>query len=201
MRAPVHGYAGITGLRPAASASETQTQETPTLTSEKLAPECAQVVLLIGQAFLLGGALHVKSQEGMQWHEPSQISREAHESMVVAVVVRQGADGTPEVWTRKRPAHTDGRNQMYVGRWEALAKPLQHGECPMRAIQEPFRDHFDLTEHTDFQKVRVMGMHKEDVNIVLTTTPSFSECTDQTLTPHELKTCKEARKKYVPSIF
>jgi len=152
------------------------------------------VVLLIGQAFVLRGALHVQS-EGVQWHEPSQMSREAHESLVVAVVVREGADGSPEIWTRKRPVHADGRNQMYAGRWEGLAKPLQHGECPMRAIQEPFGDHFDLTEHTDFQNVRVMGMQKEDINIILTTTPSFAECTDPALSPDELRKCQQARQK------
>jgi hypothetical protein len=122
------------------------------------------------------------------------MSHHAHESLVVAVVVREGPDGQPEVWTRKRPAHADGRNSMYAGRWETLAKPLRHGQCPMRAIQEPFNDIFDIREQ-DLPKVRVMGMLTEDVNIVITTSPDPLACSDPRLGPEELKKCKTERMK------
>jgi len=135
-----------------------------------------QVVLFIGQAFVLSAGMFAMSEKP-SWFEPSQMSLHAHESLVVAVVVREGPDGQPEIWTRRRPEHADGRNRMYAARWEALAKPLRHGECPMQAIQEPFRDIFDIHDG-NFFKVRVMGTEDEDVDIVITTVPDSQNCID-----------------------
>lgn len=150
-----------------------------------------QIALLFGQAFLLRGNVHVKSQEMVQWHEPSQISRDAHESLVVSVVVREGSDGQPEIWTRRRPAHVDGRNQLYAGRWEALAKPLRHGESPIAAIQMPFREIFGMSENSDFRNVRIMGTLDEDVNVVLTTVPDDFACMDANLSRVALQNCEK----------
>lgn len=130
-----------------------------------------------------------------QWHEPSQISRDAHESLVIAVVVREGADGQPEIWTRRRPEHADGRNRMYVGRWEALAKPLRHGESPIAAIQRPFREIFDMADSNDFRNVRVMGTLDEDVNVVLTTIPDDFSCMEGNLSSVARRDCERENLK------
>lgn len=156
------------------------------------------MLLLLGNAFLLQGAMHVRAQEAVQWYEPSQISRDAHESMAVAVVVREGQDGAPEIWTRRRPAHADGRNRMYAGRWEALGKPLQHGESPLRALQQPFRDIFDMSDSNDFQNVRVMGTLPEDVDVVVATTSDKYACIDPNLSQAERTKCQNEQKKFVP---
>ena len=141
--------------------------------------------------------MNIRSQEAVQWYEPSQMSRDAHESMVVAVVVRERADGTPEIWTRKRPLHADGRNRMYAGRWEALGKPLLHGETPMKAIQRPFRDIFGLSQASDFKKVRVMGTLTEDVKILVTTTSDKSACIEPKLSQVERTKCQLEQQKYM----
>ena len=157
-----------------------------------------QVLLLLGNALLLRSALHVRSQEAVQWYEPSQMSRDAHESMAVAVVVREGQDGEPEIWTRRRPAHADGRNRMYAGRWEALGKPLQHGETPMRALQEPFRDIFDISTADDFQNVRVMGTLPEDINVVVATMSDKYACIEPSLSQAEKTKCQDEQSKFLP---
>ena len=148
-----------------------------------------QIMLLFAQAFLLRGNVHVKSQHMRQWHEPSQISRDAHESLVIAVVVREGSDGQPEIWTRRRPEHADGRNRMYAGRWEALAKPLRHGESPPAAIQGPFRDLFNMNDQSDFRNVRIMGTLDEDMNSALTTLPDDFACMDRNLSNVARQNC------------
>ena len=60
---------------------------------------------------------------------------EEKKSLQVATL---GKDGAPEIFTRKRPLHADGRNEMYAGRWEGLGKPIEHGESLFNALQPEF---------------------------------------------------------------
>ena len=47
----------------------------------------------------------------------------------------------------------------------------------MQAIQEPFRDIFDIHDG-NFFKVRVMGTEDDDIDIVITTVPDSQNCID-----------------------
>ena len=155
-----------------------------------------QVVLLVGNAFMLRAAAHTRAQHAVQWLEPSQLSRDAHEILAIAVVVRLGKDGAPEIFTRKRPLHADGRNEMYAGRWEGLGKPIEHGESLFNALQPEFSKFFDMDKAgSDFEKVRVLGLAPEDVNQVVTAKPEMTECAGTKFTDQERVQCRKERDK------
>jgi hypothetical protein len=151
---------------------------------------------MLGNGYLIAISVVQRSTlQAAQWIEPSQMSNDAHESLAIAVVVREGKDGEPEIWTRKRPASVDGRNRVYSGRWEALGKPLTHGESPVRALHTVFNDIFGFSE-AEFENVHVMGTFDDDMHNIVTLWPDATLCIDPSAGEEELAKCRQQRDRY-----
>ena len=68
----------------------------------------------------------------------------------------------------------------------------------MRALQQPFRDIFDISTADDFQNVRVMGTLPEDINVVVATMSDKYACIEPSLSQAEKTKCQDEQSKFLP---